>query len=132
MYDKAKAIAKGELQVLVEYLWNLASISRNDALEPEALYARAAEALYYAAALSEYLANRGRGRPPEQFSPNDAFRALKAAREYEAEVLKGERPAARIEKEILRRYNVTRALLRAARKNNLPDVSLPGIPRADK
>ena len=132
--DNSKAIANGNLQVFVDYLRELADIPYLNHGNPEKrdalLSDRAAWARIYAEALAAHLADKDRGRPHEYFTATDAIHALEAAQEYER--LKGTRLAERPEREILRRYGLSRAVLRAARKGTLPPCELPGIPSADK
>ena len=132
-HDNAKAIASGELQVLVDYLRELAQIPwvhRDLKTRDELLLERAMAALEYAEALAAHLVEKGRGAPRELFTPSDVVRAADAASEYKR--LKGTRPAARLEKEILNRYGISRAVLRAALQGKLPQGEFPGIPSAEK
>jgi hypothetical protein len=135
--DNAKAIAAGDLQVLVDYMSELGRIvgMPGDAGERARLIEdRATCVLFYATALAAYLTSKGRGRPQEVFTGADRLRALAAAQEYEAEFRKGRRSAKLIEKEILVKHDVSREILRAARKDKLPPTSdIPGFfPRARK
>jgi len=145
--DNAKAIANGDLHVLVDYLRELASTcaivwdddpQKRTALNPPELRkARALDrdvlamdAAIYAEALAEFLKPKASNRPRELFTMSEALRAIEAAQEYRR--LKGKRPAALLEKQLLRRYGIPRANLRAALKGTLPPSELPGIPSADK
>jgi hypothetical protein len=138
----AKEIASGNLQVLVDYLWDLGrtclelqwhSVQNKSTGEERALFLMT-QALFYSKALaaSAYVASRGRGQPRKYFTTSEAFRALQAAADYEAQLQKGERTTKVIERDILRRYNITRGVLRAAVAKKLPKVDHPGIPRAEK
>ena len=137
--DNVKAIAQGELQVLVDYLLDLGELARRARPAPplnpntpnSMLLERAQYGREYAAALQVRLDDdKKRGRPRDFSTAFDAVRALGAALEYER--LKGTRPALRLEEEILKRYDISRAALRAARKGKLPDIGWPGIPSAGK
>lgn len=131
--DNAKAIAAGELQVLVDFLRDLARIpgaNRDKDTWQPLLLDRAMDSVIYAEALAAHIAPRGRGKPRDVFTISDAVRALEAAAEYKR--LEGSRPTARLEKEIQNRHGVSRAVLRAALKGKLPDMELPGIPNAEK
>lgn len=136
--DNAKAIASGELQVLVDYLRELALIPYLHR-DPEAcknlLYDRVGAAPIYAEALAAHLFAKGKGAPREFFTLSDAVRAVEAAQEYKrlkgTRHLKGKLLIERLEKEIQNRYGISRAVLRAALKDELPPIEFPGIPSAD-
>jgi hypothetical protein len=133
--DNAKAIGEGDLQVLVDYLRELHSIpwKHNGEQRARLLEDRAGWALIYAEALRAHLALKGRGQPRKLFTMSDGIRAVEAARWVETQVAKkGTRSKARIEKDAMVRFEITRAILRAALTGRLAETELPGIPRAEK
>lgn len=131
--DNAKAIASGDLGVLVDYLRDLASIALRprDAEERKTLLLeRSMAALEYGEALAEYLRCKSRGRPRNVFTIIDATRAIEAANEYKR--LEGTLPPERLKRKIQSRYGISRAVLRGALNGTLPDIEWPGIPSSDK
>jgi hypothetical protein len=135
--DNIKVVAEGSygeaLEILADYLSDLGRLARQARPAPlpdpetpnSMLLERAQFAGDYAAALATRLSYKPPGRPHKSFTMLDAFCAIHAAQEYKK--LKGTVPQKQLEQEILSHYGISRALLRAAIKNNLPDVEVPGI-----